>query len=92
MEQVGHVEITRCQLRRQQEGGAKRKEAAVAAALVPKSRDSLRPLGLQPARLLCPWDFPGKNTGVGCHFLLQGLFPTQGLNLRLLLGRQILYH
>ena len=32
------------------------------------------------SRLLCPWDFPGKNTGVGCHFHLQGLFPTQGLN------------
>ena len=36
--------------------------------------DSLRPHGLQPARLLCPWDPPGKNTGVGCHFLLQGVF------------------
>ena len=35
-------------------------------------------------RLLCPWDFPGKNTGVGCYFLLQGIFPTQGLNLSLL--------
>ena len=33
--------------------------------------DSLRPHGLQPIRLLCPWDFPGKSTGVGCHFLLQ---------------------
>ena len=33
--------------------------------------DSLRPHGLQPARLLCLWDFSGKNTGVGCHFLLQ---------------------
>ena len=33
--------------------------------------DSLRPHGLQPARLLCPWNFPGKNTGVGCPFLLQ---------------------
>ena len=33
--------------------------------------DSLLPHGLQPTRLLCPWDFPGKNTGVGCHFLLQ---------------------
>ena len=33
---------------------------------------SLPPHGLQPERLLCPWDFPGKNTGVGCHFLLQG--------------------
>ena len=32
---------------------------------------SLRPHGLYPARLLCPWDFPGNNTGVGCHFLLQ---------------------
>ena len=33
--------------------------------------DSLRPHGLQPHRLLCPWDFPGKSIGVGCHFLLQ---------------------
>ena len=31
-----------------------------------------------------PWDFPGKNTGLGCHFLLQGTFPTQGLNSHLL--------
>ena len=38
----------------------------------------LQPHGLQPARLLCPWDFPGKNAGVGCHALLQGIFPTQG--------------
>ena len=37
-----------------------------------------------PARLLCPWNSLGKNTGVGCHFLLQGIFPTQGLNLCLL--------
>ena len=42
------------------------------------------------ARLLCPWDFPGKNTGVGCHFLLQGIFPTKGLNLDLLHCRQTL--
>ena len=35
-------------------------------------------------RLLCPWVFQGKNTGVGCHFLLQGIFPTQGSNLSLL--------
>ena len=33
--------------------------------------DSVRPRGLQPSRLLCPWDSPGKDTGVGCHFLLQ---------------------
>ena len=32
-----------------------------------------------PARLLCLWNFPGKNTGEGCHFLLQGIFPTRGL-------------
>ena len=44
----------------------------------------LEPYGLQPARLLCLWDFPGKNTGVGGHFLLQGIFPFQGLNPRLL--------
>ena len=36
--------------------------------------------GLQPARLLCPWNLLGKNTGVGCHFCLQGIFPTQGSN------------
>ena len=48
--------------------------------------------GLWPTRLLCPWDFPGKNTGMGCHFLLQGIFLIQGSNLSLLLGRQILYH
>ena len=42
--------------------------------------DSLQPRGLKPARLLGPWNFPGKNTGVGCHFLLQGIFPTQELN------------
>ena len=42
--------------------------------------DSLRPHGLQHARLLCPWDFPGKNSGVGWHFLYQGIFPTKGLN------------
>ena len=39
-----------------------------------------QPHGLQPTRLLCPWDFLGKITGVGCHFLLQGSFSTQGSN------------
>ena len=38
------------------------------------------------------WNSPGKNTGVGCHFLLQGVFPTQRLNLHLLRCRLILYH
>ena len=36
--------------------------------------------GQWPTRLLCPWDFPDKNTGVCCHFLLQGIFPNQGSN------------
>ena len=40
----------------------------------------LQPHGLQPTSLLCPWDFLGKNTGTGCHFLLQGIFWTQVLN------------
>ena len=55
----------------------------------------LHPLGC-PTRLLCPWNFPGKNTGVGCHFLLQGIFPPQGWNPSVLPGllycRQILYY
>ena len=63
--------------------------------LVAKSCPALlRPYGLQPTRFLCPWDFPGKNTGVGCHFLLQGIDP--GIEPRSLLWllhcRQILYH
>ena len=49
---------------------------------------SLGSYGLQPTKLLCPWNFPGKNTGVGSHFLLQGNFLTQGLNSGLLYGRQ----
>ena len=43
------------------------------------------------ARLLCPWDSAGNNTGVGCNFLLQEIFPTQELNPGLLHCRQILY-
>ena len=54
--------------------------------------DSLRPYGLQSARFLCPWDSPGKNTGVGFCVLLQGIFPTQRSNSHLLYCRQILYH
>ena len=54
--------------------------------------DSLWPCGLWPTRFLCPWNFPGQNTGVGCYFLLQGIFLTQGLNPGLPLCRQILYH
>ena len=46
--------------------------------------DSVQPYGWQPTRLLCPWDSPDKNTGVGYCALLQGIFPTQGSNLSLL--------
>ena len=42
------------------------------------------PHGLQPTSRLCSWSFPGKNTSGGCHFLLQGIFSTQGLNSHLL--------
>ena len=64
----------------------------VSRSVVSDSLDCMRPCGLQPDRLLCPWDSPGKNTGVGCCCLLQGIFPTQGSNLGLLYGRQIFYH
>ena len=46
-------------------------------------------MALEPVTLLCPWDSPGKNTGVGCHFLLQGIFPNQGLNLLCFLHWQL---
>ena len=49
------------------------------------------PLDCNPWGLLCPWNSPGKNTGVGCHSFLQGIFLTQGSNLSLLHCRQILY-
>ena len=53
---------------------------------------TLQIIGLSPSRLLRPWDSPGKNTGGGYHFLLQGIFPTQGSNRGLLYYRQTLYH
>ena len=53
--------------------------------------DCLWPHGRQLTRLFCPWDFPGTDTGVGCHFLLQGIFLTQGSNLGPLHCRQTLY-
>ena len=58
--------------------------------------NSLRPHEMQPTRLLCSWDSPGKITGVGCHALLQGIFPTQGSNPGIsyvsCFGRWVLYH
>ena len=52
--------------------------------------DSLRPHGLKLTRPLCPWSSPGKNTGVGCHALVQRIFLIQELNPGLLQCRQIL--
>ena len=52
--------------------------------------DSWQPHGLQPTRLLCPWNSPGKNTGVGCHVFIQRIFLTQGVNLDLLHCKQVL--
>ena len=56
---------------------------------VAQSRTRLKRLSssssrLWPMKLRCPWDFPGKNTGVGCHFFLQGIFLSQGSNPHLL--------
>ena len=42
--------------------------------------DSMQLYGLQPVRLLCSWDSPGKNTGLGCHAILQGIFLIQESN------------
>ena len=53
--------------------------------------DSLQPHGLQPTKFLHPWDSPGKNTGVGCHALLQGIFLTQASDSGLWHCRPILY-
>ena len=51
----------------------------------------LRHHRLQPTRLLYPWNPPGKNTGVGYHALLHGIFPTQGSNPHLLNCKRILF-
>ena len=50
-------------------------------SLTALASDSLQPYGLQPARLLCPWDSPGKNTGVGCQARLQGIFLIKSTSL-----------
>ena len=52
----------------------------------------LTPWIIYPTRLLCPWNSPGMNTGLSSHSLLQGIFPTQGLNPGVLQWRQILHH
>jgi len=54
--------------------------------------DSVRPHRQQPTRLPRPWDSQGKNTGVGCHFLLQEVFPIQGLNIYIEADSLLLSH
>ena len=59
--------------------------AAAAAVQLLSHVRLLQPPGLKPTRLLCPWGFPGENTGMGCHFLLQGMIIlTPGSNPQLL--------
>ena len=60
--------------------------------LVAKSCLTLWPQGLLPARLLCPIDFSGKNTGVSCHFLLRGSSRPRDRTCVSCIGRWILYH
>ena len=61
--------------------------SVLCCCLVTKSYLTLsQPHGLSPTRLLCPWNFPGKNTGVSCHFSLRGIFPAH----LSCIGRQIL--
>ena len=56
----------------------------VKVKLLSRARLFATPWIVACTKLLCPWDFQGKITGVGCLFLLQGIFPTEGLNLGLL--------
>ena len=60
--------------------------------LVAQSFPTLRPHGLYPTRILCPRNSPDKTPGLGSHFLLQGIVPTQGSNSGLLHCRWTLYH
>ena len=62
----------------------KKKEGFLYMGCILYGSDSFWLQGLYPARLLCSWNSPGKNTGVCCHSLLQGIFLTQGSNLGLL--------
>ena len=63
----------------------------VKVKLLSRARLFATPWTVACTKLLRPWDIPGKSTGVGCHFLLQGIFPTQGLNPGLPHYRQTLY-
>ena len=59
---------------------------------IAQSCPTLQTQGLEPVRILCWWNSPGRNTEMGCDSLLQGIFPNQGLKLGLPHCRQLLYH
>ena len=72
-------------LQRQRGVAETQAHSVVRACSVPSAvSDPLWPHGLQPTRLLCPWNSPDNDTGVGCRTLLQGIFPTQGSDPNLL--------
>ena len=70
----------------------KKRNITCKVKLLSRARLFATPWIVACTKLLHPWDFQGKTTGVGCHFLLQGIFPTQGLNPGLSHCRQTLYH
>ena len=75
--------------------GVRDRTTAKELLILEEMDEAVRLRGLQPTKTLCPWDSPGKNTAVGCHFLFQGILLTQGLKLHLwclLHYRQILFH
>ena len=78
-ENSAHSLINESRGSEQKPGSYRKCSVCVSRSVVSDSLGSL----MQPTRLLCPWDFPVKSTGVGCHFLLERIFLTQGLNLGL---------
>ena len=72
-------------------GGVWWKKERKKVKLLSRARLFATPWIVACTKFLCPWDFQGKSTGVGCHFLLQGIFPTQGSNPGLSHCRQTLY-
>ena len=72
--------------------GVRQKAAAAAAKLLQSCPTLWDPHRWQPTRLLCPMGFSRQAYWSGCHFLLEGIFPTQGLNPRLLHCRWVLYY
>ena len=68
------------------------KDLRDAGVVCPSTSPLNSPMWPVPTRLPCPWDFPGKNTGVGCHFLLQGIFLTRDQTRVSCIDRRVVYH